>query len=60
MRRPVSFDNQAMTEADEIKDITADRNLTSELHAFKTPVAQKLPQRPLIGHGFPPHCARKP
>ena len=39
MRRPVSFDNQTMTEADEIKDISADWNLTSELHAFKTPVA---------------------
>ena len=39
MRRPVSFDNQTMTEADEIKDISADWHLTSELHAFKTPVA---------------------
>ena len=43
----VNFNNQSMLEADEIKDIVAQRNLPSKLGAVASPVANCAPDRRL-------------
>ncbi len=55
MRRAVSLDDQAMLEADEVDDITANRNLAAKFQAFESAVAQEFPEGPFVGHGLSAH-----
>jgi hypothetical protein len=43
MTWPVTFDNQSMLEADKIKDIIAQRNLSLKLRAIAPPIANRTP-----------------
>ncbi len=53
----VSFDNQARIEAQEVRDIGADGNLTPELHVGELAIAQYAPRHSFsIGH-VPPERA---
>ncbi len=51
MLTAIRFDHEARIETNEVRDVRPERNLTSDLHARKLPVAKDAPQRMLgIGH----------
>ncbi|MDB5472218.1 MAG: hypothetical protein JWR84_3778 [Caulobacter sp.] len=51
----VSFDNQAVAEADEVRDVAAERDLTAELQMFEASIAEKFPEEFLVEGGGVPH-----
>jgi len=57
--RAVGLDDQAVSQADKVSDIAAQRELTAELQAVEPPVAQELPQETLGRGRFATQAASK-
>jgi hypothetical protein len=51
----VGLDDQPVPEADEIDDVSADRELTAELEILQPAVAQEFPEAAFVEDGFMPH-----
>ncbi|MNE82647.1 hypothetical protein D3C80_1793870 [compost metagenome] len=53
--RAVGFDDQAVTQADEVSHVSPNHDLSPELQPVQPPVPQNGPQPPLIEGGLAAH-----
>jgi hypothetical protein len=58
MLRTVGLDDQPVPQADEIDDVSADRDLTAELQILQSAVAQQFPEAAFVEDGLMPHFLR--